>query len=67
MYLLTAPIILNNRNLTGIYFVFLKKRARPNQRSFHTKFGPQLKDRKSSYEVRQILALFCNLIALILN
>ena len=27
----------------------------------------QLKDRKSSYQVRQILAGFCNLIALILS
>ena len=31
------------------------------------KFWPQWKDRTSSYQVRQILALFCNLITLILG
>ena len=31
------------------------------------KFGPQWKDRKSTYQVKQILPLFCNLIALILG
>ena len=32
-----------------------------------TKFGSQRKDQKSSYHVRQISALFCNLVALILG
>ena len=35
--------------------------------SFNTKFGPKWKDWKSSYQVRQFLAIFSNLIALILG
>ena len=38
-----------------------------NRNSFNTKFWPQWKDRKYSYQNRQLLALFCNLIALILS
>ena len=37
------------------------------QKSFNTIFGPQWKDQKSSYQVRQMLALFCNLVALMLD
>ena len=36
-------------------------------KAFNTKFGPQSKDRKSNYWVRQFLALFCILVALILG
>ena len=35
--------------------------------SYNTKFGPQRKDRKSSYRARQISALFCHLFALTLG
>ena len=35
--------------------------------SCSTKFGPQWKDQKRSYHVRQILTLFCKSIALILG
>ena len=35
--------------------------------SFVTEFGSQQKDRLSGYQVRQNLALFRNLVALILN
>ena len=38
--------------------VSLKKRAK----SVNTKLGPQLKDPKSSYQVRAISALFCKLV-----
>ena len=34
--------------------------------SFNAKFWPRWKDRKNSYQVRQILALSCKVIALIL-
>ena len=33
----------------------------------NSKFGPQWKYRKSSYKVRQMLALICNLVVLILS
>ena len=35
--------------------------------SSNTKFWPKWKDRKSSYQVSQILVIFSNLIALILG
>ena len=34
---------------------------------FNTKFGPQSKDWKSSYQVRKVLALFCILVTLIVG
>ena len=37
-----------------------------NERAFNTKFGPQWKDRESSYQVRETLVRFCKLVALIL-
>ena len=36
-------------------------------KAFNIKFGPPWKDRESSYQVRQMLALFCKLVALILG
>ena len=53
--------------LARIFFIFLKNVLKQSWNSFYTKFRPQSIDRKSSYEVSQILALFCNLIALILG
>ena len=66
MTLLTAPIAKNIKFLAGIYFIFLNVL---NQfwKSFDTKFGPQSKNLISSYQVRQNLALFWNLVALILG
>ena len=46
-----------------MYFIFLKNLYL----SFNTNFRPQWKDWKIIYQVRQILVLFCNLIALILG
>ena len=47
-----------------LYLIFLKNVLRPSWKSFNSKFQPQRKDLKSSYHVRPILAVFCNLIAL---
>ena len=43
----------------------LKKTNKPKQtlNSLNTKFGVELKDQKSSYQVRQMLAVVSNLIA----
>ena len=38
--LLTAPIVKNSYILDGIYFVFLKRRPRPNWKSFKIQFRP---------------------------
>ena len=61
MSLLTALIVKNSHILAGIYFIFLKKRPKPN--FFNTKLGPQ----NLSYQIRQVLVLFCKLVALILS
>ena len=53
--------------LFRIYFIFLKNVQDQTWKSFNTKFGPERKGRKSSYQVRQILALYCYLVALILD
>ena len=58
MSLLTVLIVINSHILAGIYFIFLIRCPRPNLKGFNTEFGPQRKDRESSYQVRQILALY---------
>ena len=53
--------------LAEIYFIFLENVIHQTSRAFNTKFGPQWKDRKSSSEVKEMFALFCKLVALILG
>ena len=53
--------------LAGIYFIFQKDVLEGTRNSCKTKFGPQRKDRKSCFQVRQIAVLFSNLVALILG
>ena len=63
----TGPIVINSHIFAGIYFILLRERPRPNLKVFNTKLAFHLKGRKSSHQVRQISALFCNLIALIFS
>ena len=56
MSLLAAPIVKNSNILAGIYFIFLKQSLDQTRKSCNAKFGPQWKDRKSSYHVRQLPA-----------
>ena len=67
MSLLTDSIVKNNHLLAGIYFIILKNVIDQSSKAFITNFRPQSKDRKSSYQVRQIFALFYKLVALILD
>ena len=67
MSLLTVLIVKSSHILAGICFIFLKNVADQTWNTFNIKFGPQLKDRERCYWVRQILALFCILVALILG
>ena len=67
MSLLTALIVENSHIYARVYFIFLKIVLKQAWKYFNTKFRPQWKDLQSSYQVRIILALFCNLIALILG
>ena len=53
--------------LAEIYFIFLESVVHQTSKAFNTKFGPQWKDRKTSSKVKQILAPFCKLVALILG
>ena len=65
MSLLTAPFVKKIHILARVYFIFLKNILDQTWKSCNTKIGPQWKDRKSSYEVIQVLALFCNLVTLV--
>ena len=67
MSLLTAKFVKNSHILARIYFIFLKNVLKQTWNFFNIKFRPQWKDRKSSYQVREILGLFYNFIALILG
>ena len=59
----------NSHILAVIYFLFPKERPGPDSKVLEnqTKFGPLKKDQKLSYHVRQLSALFGNLVALILG
>ena len=67
MSLLTGLIVKNSHILAVIYFIFLKNVLGQAWKASNTKFGPQWKDRESSYQVTQVLVLFHNLVALILD
>ena len=67
MFLLTAKSVKKSHILARMFFIFLKKVLKQTWNSFSTKFQPQWKDWKSSYQARQILGLFCHLMALILG
>ena len=64
MLLLTAPTFKKSHILAWVYFIFPKNV--PDE-SFNTRFGPQWKDRISSYQIRQILGSLCNFVALALG
>ena len=66
MSLLTTLIVKNSHILAGIYFIFLKNTLNQTWKAFNSKLEPQCKDQESSYQVKQILAIFCKLVALIL-
>ena len=62
-----AQIVINSHMLAAIYLIFLENVLEQTRRPLKTEFGPQQKYRKKSYQLRQNLALFCNLVALILG
>ena len=59
MSLLTAAIVKTSQIEAGIHFIFLKNVLDRALNVFNTKFGLQGKNRK------QVLALFCKLVALL--
>ena len=59
MFLLAAPIIQNSHISARISLIFFRKRScKALVQTCNTKFGPQLRDQNSSYQVRQVLAFF---------
>ena len=63
--LLTAKFAEDSPVLARISFIFLKNILKQTWNFFNTKFPPQSKDWKSSYQAKQVLALFWNLIDLL--
>ena len=68
MSLLKAPVVKNSHILAAVYFNFLQRCAElKTWKCFNFEFGPQWKDWKSIYEVRENIEHFRNLAALILD
>ena len=67
MSLFEIKFVKNSHIWSRIYLIFLKNVLKETRNSFNTKFQAQWKACSSSYEVKRILALFCNLIRLILG
>ena len=61
--LLTALIVKNTHFFPGLCFILLRNVLNQARKAFNTKFRPQGKDREGSYQVKQIPALFHNLVA----
>ena len=57
----------NSYILAGICFILLKKHPRLNLKGFQYQILTFVKGLGSSYQVGQILALFCKLVALIFD
>ena len=62
-YLLPAPLVKKSHILAEIYFIFQKKRPRLDLKGFEDQIWTLKNDQKNSYQVRQILAIFCRLVA----
>ena len=74
MSLLEIKFVKNSHILGKIYLIFLKNvlkislvKLKQTRNSFNTKFQAQWKACSSSYQLKQILAVFCDLIPLILG
>ena len=67
MSLLETKFVKNSHILGKIYLIFLKNVLKKTRNSFNTKFQAQWKACSSSYQLKQILAVFFDLISLILG
>ena len=67
MFLIKVKLVKNSHIYGCIFFIFLKNVLKQTQNSFNTKFQHHWKDKKSSYQEKQVLGLFCHLIALALH
>ena len=67
MSLLPTRFVKKSHIWRKIYCIFLKNVRKQTWNSFKTKFQDKCKAWKSSYQVKEILAVFCYLIPLILG
>ena len=67
MSLLPTKFAKNSHIWIKIYFILIKIVLKQTWNSFNTKFQAQWKAWWSSYQLKQILAVFCHLIPLILG
>ena len=58
IFLLRAKLLRNNDILARISLILLKKLLKESWNSFNVKYETQLKERRNSYQVKQILGLF---------
>ena len=65
MSLLTALIVEQSYFHCNLLYLSKNKVLDQTWKAFNSKFGPHQKDREKSYQVRQVLALFNKLVALI--
>ena len=65
MSLLPTKFVKKSHIWGKIYFIFLKNVLKQSRNSFNTKFQAQWKACSSSYQLKQILAVFCDWIPLI--
>ena len=63
MFSLRAPIFESSNFVAETHSLFLDQTSN----DFNKKFGPQSKDQKSSYQVKQVLSFICKLVTLILD
>ena len=67
MSLIIAKFVETIHIYARIYFTLLKNVLKQTWNSFNTKFGPRWKNGKLTYQLRQILAIFSNLMSLYLG
>ena len=60
-------MVKNSNFLAAIEFIFLESVIHQTSKAFNTKFGAQWKDEKRSSQIKQIFALFCILVVLIIG
>ena len=63
MYLLPAPFVKKSHILAELYFIFQKKCPRLDLKGFEDQIWTLKNDQKNSYQVRQLLGIFCRLVA----
>ena len=67
IFLLPTNFVKSNHIWSRIFLIFLKNVLNQSRNAFNNKFQRQSKDRKSSCQVKENFALFCNFIAVALG